>query len=152
VPQGGGIDVSSDGRWLAYHSAESGQMEVYVEAFPGPGPRIQVSTTGGGSPVWRADGREMFYARSSRPNQPRVAGGADVDIMAVTVAPGDPPTFGPPRHLFSGRYSMNNPQRGYEVSPDGQRFYMLQPRPAPPDVITTITVVQNWSEELRREH
>ena len=150
LPNGGGVDVSPDGRWVAYHSAESGRMEVYVDAFPGPGPHLQVSTTGGGSPVWRADGRELFYARPSREGQARGAGAADVDIMAVTVTTQPTPIIGPPRRLFSGRYSMNNPDRGYDVSPDGERFVMLQARPRTPDVITGMIVVQNWTEELRR--
>jgi hypothetical protein len=45
---------------------------------------------------------------------------------------------------------MNNPDRGYDVSPDGQRFMMLQARQRAPDVITSMTVVQNWTAELMR--
>ena len=62
---GMGVDVSPDGRWVAYHSRESAQLQVHVEAYPGPGPRYQVSTDGGGSPIWRADGRELYYARAN---------------------------------------------------------------------------------------
>jgi len=145
----GGVDLSPDGRWLAYHTQESGEQQVYVEAFPGPGRRIQISTNGGGSPVWRADGRELFYARPSREGQPRAAGSFDVALMAVTVMSGQTP-FGQPRQLFEGRYSMNNPDRGYDVSPDGERFLMLQTNPRAPDVISEMIVVQNWTEELKR--
>ncbi|HEU4693371.1 MAG TPA: hypothetical protein VFS23_33640, partial [Vicinamibacterales bacterium] len=127
-----------------------GQQQVYVEAFPGPGPRIPVSSTGGGSPVWRADGRELFYARPTREGQARGAGGFDVAIMAVTVTGESTLTIGQTRQLFSGRYAMNNPDRGFDVSPDGERFIMLQPRPRAPDVIRELIVVQNWAEELRR--
>jgi serine/threonine-protein kinase len=151
MPQMGGVDLSPDGRWLAYHTTESGEQQVYVEAFPGPGPRIQISSTGGGSPVWRADGRELFYARPSSESQPRNAGEFDVALMAVAVTPG-PTTvsLGQTRQLFAGRYSMNNPDRGFDVSPDGQRFLMLQARRRAPDVITEMIVVQNWIEELKR--
>jgi hypothetical protein len=45
---------------------------------------------------------------------------------------------------------MNNPDRGYDVSPDGRRFLMLQQRQRVPDVITEMLVVQNWTEELKR--
>jgi hypothetical protein len=45
---------------------------------------------------------------------------------------------------------MNNPDRGFDVSPDGQRFLMLQARRRAPDVITEMIVVQNWAEELKR--
>jgi Tol biopolymer transport system component len=73
----GGLDLSPDGRWMAYHSQESGEQQVYAEAVPGPGRRVQVSPSGGGSPVWRADGRELYYARPTREGQQRGAGGFD---------------------------------------------------------------------------
>jgi Tol biopolymer transport system component len=150
LPFMGGVDLSPDGRWMAYHTQESGQQQIYVEAFPGPGPRIPVSTEGGGSPVWRADGQELLYARPVREGQARGAGGFDVALMSVTVAPGSTPAFGQPRQLFTGRFAMNNPARAFDVSPDGERFLMLQPRQRPPDVITGMVVVQNWTEELER--
>ena len=53
--------LSPDGRWLAYQSNESGQREVYVRPFPGPGGRSQVSVNGGTGPVWAHNGREIFY-------------------------------------------------------------------------------------------
>jgi len=146
----GGVDLSPDGKWLAYHTQESGEQQVYVDAVPGPGPHIPVSTNGGGSPVWRADGRELFYAQPTREGQPRGAGGFDVAVMAVTVSGGATPAFGPPRQLFAGRYAMNNPDRAYDVSPDGERFLMLQANQLTPDVITEMIVVQNWTEELKR--
>ena len=52
---------SPDGRWVAYASDESGRPEVYVQPFPGPGPKIQISTAGGIQPRWRRDGKELFY-------------------------------------------------------------------------------------------
>ncbi len=150
APNLGGLDLSPDGRWIAYHTQESGQQQVYVETVPGPGPRVQVSPSGGGSPVWRGDGRELFYARPTREGQQRGAGGFDVAVMSVTVTHGSPLTIGQPRQLFVGHYAMNNPDRGYDVSPDGQRFVMLQARGRTPDVITQMIVVQNWTEELKR--
>jgi hypothetical protein len=99
--------------------------------------------------VWRADGQELFYARPGREGQPRNAGEFDVAIMAVAVTSAAKP-FGRPRQLFAGRFSMNNPDRGYDVSPDGRRFLMLQQRQRVPDVITGMIVVQNWQEELKR--
>jgi eukaryotic-like serine/threonine-protein kinase len=47
---------SSDGRWLAYQSNESGTYEVYVRPFPGPGGLSQISTGGGRFPWWSHDG------------------------------------------------------------------------------------------------
>ena len=52
---------SPDGRWVAYHSNESGRHEVYVQPFPGPGGKWQISTSGGIEPRWRRDGKELFY-------------------------------------------------------------------------------------------
>ena len=53
--------ISPDGRWMAYSSNESGRQDVYVTRFPEPGGKWPVSTNGGGFPVWRRDGRELFY-------------------------------------------------------------------------------------------
>ena len=53
--------LSPDGRFLAYTSNESGRFEVYVQSFPGPGGKWQISTAGGGEPHWRADGKELYY-------------------------------------------------------------------------------------------
>ena len=52
---------SPDGRWIAYFSNKTGRMEVYVAPFPGPGGATLISTSGGGSPRWRRDGKEIFY-------------------------------------------------------------------------------------------
>ena len=146
---GGGADISPDGRWVAYQSMESGDFQVYVDAFPGPGPRFQISTKGGGSPVWSADGRELFYVESaaSKPGQPQ-PGSQDVRLMAVSVTMKPALSFGAPRPLFSGRYSMNAPGRGYDVTRDGH-FLFLKERERVPDVISEMTVVQNWIAELK---
>ena len=53
---------SPDGKWVVYHSNESGDPEVYVAPFPGPGRRWQVSTDRGVYPTWRADGSEIIYS------------------------------------------------------------------------------------------
>src|SRR5262249_13105521 len=57
---------SPDGRWMAYMSQESGTSEIYVRPFPGPGGRRQISTAGGGYPVWSRDGRELLYRDASQ--------------------------------------------------------------------------------------
>jgi len=63
---------SPDGRWVAYQSDESGQAEVYVQAFPGPGKKIRASSDGGGAPRRRADGRKCLpYARWHVDDRPR---------------------------------------------------------------------------------
>jgi serine/threonine-protein kinase len=130
--------LSPDGRWLAYTSNVSGRIEVFVQPFPGPGPRVQISTNFGSEPVWSPDGRELFYLDR------------DTQLMVVDIT--TKPTFkaGLPRVLVRGRYMFNsNPAAGYDVSPDGRRFLRVQPlHPDPPT--NQINVVLNWFEELRR--
>ena len=60
------MKFSPDGHWVAYSSDESGKPEIYVQAFPGPGPKIQVSNAGGTDPVWRRSGGELFYRARNR--------------------------------------------------------------------------------------
>jgi eukaryotic-like serine/threonine-protein kinase len=143
----GGADLSPDGRWLAYHAEESGRFEVYVQAYPGGAPRVQVSSDGGFSPVWRSDGRELFYMRESP--------GADparpvIGIMAVPIAAEPRVSVGTATELFAGRFEVNRPARAYDVSADGRQVVLLQPVDRPPDRLTHLHVVQHWFEELKR--
>src|SRR5262249_52771751 len=56
---------SRDGRWVAYQSNENGgRFEIYVQSFPVPGSKWQVSTSGGTMPRWSRDGKEIFYITS----------------------------------------------------------------------------------------
>ncbi|MBI4480621.1 MAG: protein kinase [Acidobacteria bacterium] len=122
---------SPDGRWLAYSSNESGRNEIFVQPFPGPGRKWQVSTNGGSFPLWNPNGRELFYRSGDR-------------MMAVDITTA--PTFsaGQPRQLFEARSLAIS-----SVSPDGQRFLATQPV-EPEQPATQINVVLNWFEELKR--
>jgi len=129
--------LSPDGRWLAYVSGESGQREVYVRPFPGPGKRTPVSVDGGSSPRWRGDGRELFYL--GKPGRTEDESALMVaDIKATTEL-----SVSPPRSLFKRRYALG----GWDVLPDGQHFVFIQDLAQPR---TSITMVQNWFEELKR--
>jgi Tol biopolymer transport system component len=128
---------SPDGRWLAYISDESGRYEVYVQPYPGPGGKWQISTEGGTEPVWNPNGRELFYRSGDK-----------MLAVDITTQPGF--AAGNPRMLFEGPYELSPVQIAqYDVSPDGQRFLMLKPseQEAAP---TQINVVLNWFEELKR--
>ena len=57
---------SPDGKWIAYTSDESDRVEVYMQPFPGPGEKLQVSVSGGAQARWRRDGNELFYIASDR--------------------------------------------------------------------------------------
>jgi Tol biopolymer transport system component len=57
---------SPDGRWIAYTSNESGRNEIYVQAYPGPGAKIQVSTDGGTDAAWKRNGGELYYREGNK--------------------------------------------------------------------------------------
>jgi Tol biopolymer transport system component len=139
-------EFSPDGQWLAYQSDESGGVEVYVQPYPGPGPRQQVSIDGGESPVWSRDGRELFYQQRGI--------GAAADLMRYVAMPvAFRPTFtaGTPKVLFQRRTPLTNLGiRYYDVSPDGRRFLLVQDKERPPITVTQMILVQNWIEELKR--
>jgi serine/threonine-protein kinase len=130
---------SPDGRWLSYVSDETGRFEIYVQPYPGPGAKRQISTEGGTEPAWNPNGRELFYRSGDK-------------MMAVEIA--SQPSFnsGNPRVLFEGQYV---PTPGtfpnYDVSPDGQRFLMLKPSESAEAAPTQINVVLNWFEELKQK-
>jgi eukaryotic-like serine/threonine-protein kinase len=122
---------SPDGRWIAFSSNETGQGEIYVQPFPGPGGKIQIATGMANSTTgiqWRRDGREVYYVGPSN------------RVMAVPIAmTGTEVKAGTPAALFTG------PAGGFLASPDGQRFLVstITQEAAP------ITVLLNWAG-LRR--
>src|SRR5262249_10627247 len=59
-------EFSPDGHWLAYSSDESSSMQVYVQPYPGPGKRVQVSSNGGTEPAWSKDGKELFFRNGDK--------------------------------------------------------------------------------------
>ena len=138
-------DISPDGRWLAYVSNQSGPAEVYVQPYPGPGARQQVSVDGGTAPAWSRDGRELFYITAQS-----VGGQAALTKMMVVPVQSKPAlTAGTPRMLFEGRYGATANIRGYDVAPDG-RFLMVQQKDRPAMRVSEMNVVQNWVEELKQ--
>jgi Tol biopolymer transport system component len=128
---------SPDGRWIAYQSEESGRYEVYVQPFPGPGGKWQISTNGGTMPVWAQNGRELFYMSSG-------------NFMSVGV--NTQPTFSASTPRIVADYPpflMGRLSNGvYDISPDGQRFLFVKANVenGPPD---EVRVVLNWTEELK---
>ncbi|MBI4265076.1 MAG: PD40 domain-containing protein [Acidobacteria bacterium] len=143
-------EISPDGRWLAHESNESGRFEIYVRPFPNVNDRRwQVSTEGGTRPLWARSGRELFYITP--------AGDA---LMSMGIVSGPAFKVATPTKLLDTRAyyfpigtgtGQGSPGRMYDVSPDGRRFLMLKAAAdstdAPP---ASITVVQNWTEELKR--
>jgi len=132
-------EISPDGHWLAYQSGESGQFEVYVRPFPNVNAgRWQVTSGGGGRPLWARNQNELFYVASR-----------DGALMDVPVRMTPTFSIGSPTKLFDGRYYVAPPGRNYDVSPDGQKFLMVK-APASAAASASMVVVLNWSEELKQ--
>jgi len=132
-------EFSPDGRWLAYVSNESGHNEIYVQSYPRPGGKWQISTEGGREPVWNPNGRELFYRSGDK-------------MMAVELRMQPGFSADKPKVLFEGQYLPTPGQSpNYDVSPDGQRFLMLKPSESMEAAPTQINVVLNWFEDLKQK-
>ena len=127
---------SPDGKWLAFESNETGRYEIYLQRFPGPGPKVPVSVSGGAQVRWRRDGRELFYIA------------LDGQLTSVPIQWSDTslPTIGAPVVLFmtnvGGAIAQGVTRQQYTVSADGQRFLMhtlVSDANASP-----ITLILNW--------
>jgi dipeptidyl aminopeptidase/acylaminoacyl peptidase len=136
----GAGQLSPDGKWIAYHSNESGHFEIYMQTFPPSGGRWQISTGGGGSPRWRADGKEIFYLTED---------GQKVMAVDIRASPGKVEA-GVPHALFPASLSGPNILYPYDVTPDGQRFLILEPLPQTGAGAATFTILMNWQAGLRK--
>jgi len=142
----GSPKFSPDSRWIAYSSNESGRNEIYAQAYPGPGPKLQISIGGGTDPVWARNGKELFYRN-----------GDNMMVVEIRLQPSLAP--GKPRVLWTGPYARGLSSQcspagatnsNYDVTPDGQRFLMIQEE-EDALIATQINVVPNWPEELKRQ-
>jgi dipeptidyl aminopeptidase/acylaminoacyl peptidase len=127
--------VSPDGHWVAYNSLESGRWEVYVAAFPAFNEKRQVSNSGGCQPLWRKDGKELFYQT------------LEGKLMVVEVKGAGKLQTGAPMFLFQTPARVNPVQSEYFVTGDGKRFVFQEPIG---ESATPITVVVNWAAALKR--
>jgi serine/threonine-protein kinase len=133
--------LSPDGRWLAYQSDESGQDEIYVQPFPDLGAgRWQVSPAGGAEPAWARNGRELFY----------LDGEGALVAVPIQTQPGF--SAGNPTKLFDAPYFPVSGTRRYDVTADGQRFLFIKYDADQSDLSSrsSLVVIQNWQEELKR--
>jgi serine/threonine-protein kinase len=131
---------SPDGRWVAYMSNETGNIEVYVRPFPGPGGRQQISTGGGRSPIWSRNGQELFFLSADR----RI-------MVAKYAVNGDSFSANKPQ-VWSDQRLLELPVPVYDLAPDGKRvagiLYADGTSEAKP--LTHLTVLLNFSDELKR--
>jgi Tol biopolymer transport system component len=122
-----GSRFSPDGRWVAYLSDESGRAELYLDRFPERGEKFRVSPDGAAWPIWRNDGKELFYVSTAG------------DLMAVAVdMQSDRDPVGQPQKLFSPTLRLGY----FDVTPDGQTFVLIER--IDPD-IRSVTLIQNWA-------
>lgn len=137
---------SPDGHWVAYCSNLSNRSEVYVEAWPGPGMREQISSDGGTDPIFSRDGRELFYRNGDK-------------MMVVPVSMGQG-TFkaGRASLLWSRRYSHGMSSScgppgvtsaNYDITADGQRFLMIKDDSSEISS-SSLVVILHWADELVR--
>jgi Tol biopolymer transport system component len=133
---------SPDGRWLAYMSNESGNYEVYVRPFPGPGGKWQISNGGGLLPKWSRSGKELFYRTT------------DSKIMALSYTGSDdsfhadkPQLWSPGQFTELGLFTYN-----FDLHPDGKRFAVLKaPGTEQAAAVNHVSFVFNFFGELRRK-
>jgi serine/threonine protein kinase len=125
---------SPNGRWIAYQSNESGQFEIYVRPFPGPGGRWTVSTSGGIHPRWSPDGKELFFlAPDARLTS------AEIVVTGPTIEPGVPvPLF--PTRIVGGGGNLAGYRQQYDVAPDGRFLINVGLESDPPP----IRLLSNW--------
>jgi hypothetical protein len=129
--------LSPNGRWLAYQSNETDRNEIFVEGFPDHSGKWQISTNGGTTPTWGADGRELYYVS------------ADQKLIAVAVKDGAQFEHGIPKPLVGVTIAPNNGGAGvpwFDVSKDG-RFLIATPVA---QSTKSMSVVLNWPALLKQ--
>jgi Tol biopolymer transport system component/predicted Ser/Thr protein kinase len=137
---------SPDGRWLAYMSNESGASEIYVRAFPdvsSGGGKWQISSGGGGYPMWSRTGRQLFFET------------LDNRVMAAAyTVQGNSFVAEKPRS-WSERQLANliNSSRNIDLAPDGKRFAVILPveQAGSQQARSRVTFIENFSDEVRRK-
>jgi Tol biopolymer transport system component len=131
-------EFSPDGKWIAYVSNESGLFQVYVQPFPGPGGKEQISGEGGIEPLWSRNGKQLFYLRGNQ-------------IWVVDVQTGSGFSASKPSLVFEQPgYQTADLTRRSDISLDDQRFLMVKMEERKSQPVTEMILIQNWFEELKR--
>lgn len=128
-------------KWVAYVSDRSSRGEVYLTSLDDAARTIPVSSDGGYSPRWRADGKELFF---------QTLDGLSIMSVQVTWNGNEPTASRPVQLLRTGELSASsarNPLFGnsYYPSADGTRFLVARVAKHPPG---SIDVLVNWQKAL----
>ena len=125
-----------DGRSIAYQSNETGQPQVYFQPFPPTGRKVLVSINGGEQPMWRGDGKELFFIAP------------DSTMMATAIDTTHGFETGAPQPLFATGVSTVSGARQYGVSEDGKRF-LVNAR-TERSTAAPLTAVLNWLAAVQK--
>ncbi|MGD8817138.1 MAG: winged helix-turn-helix domain-containing protein, partial [Acidobacteriota bacterium] len=139
-----GAALSPDGKWIAYHSNQSGEFEIYVRPAPeefddidptGVGYVQQISTECAGWPVWSRTGSELFYRSCGFPDS----------FFVVPIDSDTGTRAASPALLFRGDFARARPGPTFSVTPsDG--FLLVDTSAA----VREFWVWQSWTAELQR--
>jgi eukaryotic-like serine/threonine-protein kinase len=111
--------ISSDGKWLAYASNETGRQEVWLEPLPQTGKRYQLTKQGGRHPLWSPDGTKLYFDQGDK-------------MFRLDLTLGDAPSARDPVPLPISGFQQGDLRRQYDITPDGKGFLMLFPTSASP--------------------
>ncbi len=141
-------EFSPDGRWMAYTSIDGDQWTVFVQSYPKPGRRIQVSSSGGFAPAWSRNGTEIIYLRRE---------GIETEYWVTPLSfEGNRLEAGQPERIVRGYFGITGPARAYDVDRDGRILTHRILDPAERVQFraehspTRIQIVHNWFEELKQ--
>ena len=130
---------SPDGNWIAYQSNESGRFEIYVQAYPGPGGKQQISTDGGVEPRWAENGTELFYRNGPQMIVVEVETGSELSASAPTV-------------LFEGDFLAEQWTRNYDVTASGSSWSPTTPTPRSPTSRSSSTGSKSSERKCRSDN
>ena len=127
--------ISPDGRLIAYVGWEAGQRNVYAQAFPDLGPRIRVSSNGGGEPRWTRDSRSLYYRAAGRISRADIIIEPELSVTTVKALP-----------INDVYDSAASGHQHYDLSLDGTKFLMVKHgRRIYP---TSVHIIEDWASEL----
>ena len=128
--------VSPDGRWIAYCSNEAGRMELFVQSFPVPGAKYQVSSGGASNTAttWVRNGKGLMFIAAD-----------GFTVMSTEVTTGAAFRAGESRGLFKLRADFVS----VDFAPDGERI--LAASPVGGVQAPSITVELNWPSLLKSQ-